>query len=37
MRGNDGRRTILVGKYEENRALEGPRHRWKDNIKVEIK
>jgi len=25
---------VLVGKSEENRTLEIPRHRWKDNIKM---
>jgi ribosome biogenesis protein Nip4 len=29
--------TVLVGKPEENRPLERPRHRWEDNIKIELK
>jgi hypothetical protein len=27
---------ILVGKPEEERPLEKPRHRWVDNIKMEL-
>jgi len=30
--GNEYR--ILVGKLERKRALEGPRHRWEDNIRM---
>jgi hypothetical protein len=28
---------ILVGKPEEERPLGGPRHRWVDNIKMDLK
>jgi hypothetical protein len=27
---------ILVGKYEGKRSLERPRHRWDDNIKMDL-
>jgi len=27
---------VLVGKPERKRALERPRHRWKDNIKMDL-
>jgi hypothetical protein len=27
---------VLVGKPEGNRPLERPRHRWKDNINMDI-
>jgi hypothetical protein len=27
---------ILVGKPEEKRPLRGPRHRWEDNIKMDL-
>jgi hypothetical protein len=29
--------TVLVGKRERRRPLEKPRHRWKDNIKMDIR
>jgi hypothetical protein len=29
--------TILVGKSEGNKLLERPKHRWEDNIKMDIK
>jgi hypothetical protein len=28
---------ILVGKLEYNRPLGGPRHRWVDNIKMDLR
>jgi hypothetical protein len=28
---------ILVGNLEGNRSLERPRHRWEDNINMNIK
>jgi hypothetical protein len=28
---------ILVGKTERNRPLGRPRHRWEDNIKMDLK
>jgi hypothetical protein len=28
--------SILVGKTEGKRALGRPRHRWKDNIKMDL-
>jgi hypothetical protein len=28
---------VLVGKPEVKRALGRPRHRWEDNIKIELK
>ena len=27
---------VLVGKPEEKRSLGRPRHRWKDNIKMDL-
>jgi len=27
---------VLVGKPEEKRPLERPRHRWEDNIKMDL-
>ena len=27
---------VLVGKPEEKNPLERPRHRWKDNIKMDL-
>jgi hypothetical protein len=27
---------VLVGKPERRRPLEGPRHRWEDNIKTDL-
>jgi hypothetical protein len=32
-----GTRRILVGKPEGKRTLVRPRHRWEDNIKVDLK
>jgi len=32
-----GTYRILVGKSEGKRPLGIPRHRWKDNIKVDLK
>jgi hypothetical protein len=32
-----GAYNVLVGKPEGNKALEGPRHRWEDNIKMNVK
>jgi hypothetical protein len=29
--------TILVGKPEGKRPLERPRHRWVDNIKIDLR
>jgi hypothetical protein len=29
--------TIFVGKSEGRRPLERPRHRWEDNIKMDLK
>jgi hypothetical protein len=29
--------TILVGKPEGRRSLRRPRHRWEDNIKMDIR
>jgi hypothetical protein len=29
--------TILVEKPEGKRPLERPRHRWEDNIKIELR
>ena len=31
-----GVRRILVGKPEEMRPLRRPRHRWEDNIKIDL-
>ena len=28
---------VLVGKPEEKRPLERPRHRWEDNIKLDLR
>jgi hypothetical protein len=28
---------ILVGKLERKRPLERPRHRWEDNIKMDLR
>jgi hypothetical protein len=28
---------VLVGKPEEKRSLRRPRHRWEDNIKMDLK
>ena len=28
---------VLVGKLEENRPLGRPRHRWEDNINMDLK
>jgi hypothetical protein len=28
---------VLVGRPEGNRPLGGPRHRWEDNIKMDLK
>jgi hypothetical protein len=28
--------NILTGRPEGKRLLEGPRHRWKDNIRMEL-
>jgi hypothetical protein len=28
---------ILIGKPEENRPFRKPKHRWKDNIKLDLK
>jgi hypothetical protein len=32
-----GVRRVLVGKPEEKRTLERPRHRWEDNIKMDLR
>jgi hypothetical protein len=32
-----GRRGILVGKPEGKRPLERPRHRWVDNIEMDLR
>jgi hypothetical protein len=29
--------NILLGKHEENKQLGRPRHRWRDNIKMDLK
>jgi hypothetical protein len=29
--------TILIGKSERKRPLGRPRHRWEDNIKVDLR
>jgi hypothetical protein len=29
--------SILVGKSDEKRPLERPRHRWEDNIKMDLR
>jgi hypothetical protein len=31
-----GAYRVLVRKPEGNRQLEGPRHRWEDNIKMDL-
>jgi len=31
-----GRDRVLVGKLEGKRPLERPRHRWEDNIKMDL-
>ena len=31
-----GVHKVLVGKPEGNRPLGGPRHRWEDNIKMDL-
>jgi hypothetical protein len=31
-----GVHRVLVGKPEGKRPLEGPRHRWEDNIKMDL-
>jgi hypothetical protein len=36
MGGRRGVYRILVGKPEEKRPLGGPRHRWEDNIKMDL-
>jgi hypothetical protein len=28
---------VLVGKYERMRTLRRPRHRWEDNIRIDLK
>ena len=28
---------VLVGKHEEKRPLGRPRHRWEDNIKIDLR
>jgi hypothetical protein len=37
MRERRGAYRVLVGKPEGRRPLERPRHRWKDNIKINLK
>ena len=32
-----GAYRVLVGKPEERRPLGRPRHRWEDNIKINLK
>jgi len=32
-----GIHRVLVGKYEGKRPLGRPRHRWEDNIKMDLK
>jgi hypothetical protein len=32
-----GAQRVLVGKPEGSRALERPRHRWEDNIKMDLR
>jgi hypothetical protein len=32
-----GTYRVLVGKLEVKRPLGGPRHRWEDNIKMDLK
>jgi len=29
--------TVLVGKFEEKSPLRRPRHRWENNIKMNLK
>jgi hypothetical protein len=36
MRARRGAHTTLVGKSESRRPLGRPRHRWKDNIKMDL-
>jgi hypothetical protein len=31
-----GAYRVMVGKLEEKRPLERPRHRWEDNIKMDL-
>jgi hypothetical protein len=31
-----GVHRVLVGKPEEERLFGGPRHRWEDNIKMDL-
>jgi len=31
-----GAYRVLVGKLEEKRPLERPRHKWEDNIKMDL-
>jgi hypothetical protein len=35
--GGDEKYKVLVKKLEGNRPLRGLRHRWKDNIKLDIR
>jgi hypothetical protein len=37
MRERRGAYRALVGKPEERRPLGRPRHRWEDNIKINLK
>ena len=34
--GKRGLYRVLVGKPEEERSLRRPRHRWEDNIKMDL-
>jgi hypothetical protein len=36
MREDRGVHRVLVGKPEEKRPLGRPRHRWEDNIKMDL-
>jgi len=36
MEERNGAYSILVGKPEGRRPLVGPKHRWEDNIKIDL-